>query len=85
MKPSKHIPQGLRKELDRLFASLIQFDEKIAEINHKYEEETKTITEYYSGVLAPIEVEHKVHSKALNELIKARTNELFDNPRRPWR
>ena len=80
MKPSKHVPYSLRKQLDRLFASLMQFDEKIAEINDEYEQKTKTITEYYSGRLAPVEDEHKAHSKTLKALIKARADELFRHP-----
>ena len=80
MKPSKHVPKELRKEMDRLFASLVQFDEKIAEINSEYEVKTKAITEYYSGVLAPIEDEHKAHTKALQALIRKRAGELFDHP-----
>ncbi len=80
MKPSKHVPQNLRKEMDRLFASLKLFDEKITEINGKYEQETKSITELYSAMLAPIEDEHKAHSKALKSLIKANSDKLFQHP-----
>ena len=80
MKPSKHIPKELRKELDRLFASLVQFDEQIAEINDKYERDTNSITLHYSELLAPIEDDHKAHSKALQALIKKRSTELFDHP-----
>lgn len=80
MQPSKHVPKELRKELDHLFASLKLFDEKIAEINDKYERDTKSITLHYALLLAPIEDEHKAHSKTLKNLIKARADDLFRHP-----
>ena len=80
MKPSKHVPKELRKEMDRLFASLKLFDEKISEINDEYEQDTKSITEHFSALLTPIEDEHKAHGKALKALIKAHADELFRPP-----